>query len=494
MASFTDEEIKLDQLQIKLDNPRHEKKDQYPAAMKELVDAERVVELALHIAEMGGLNPMDRIGVVRDDGSPNDAPTYIAAEGNRRVAALMLLDDPERLPPNVNQRSSRAKRLKKAGRSLEGLDTIRVVVFTTFDAADPWIDVMHVAGGTDGGRRRWNPTQQTRRNGETGNVDAVTLIAVASKVGLITKNEADGIAATNVQRIVSSSGRRKQLGLSGTGEDLKRFIAWDAFRVGLDKLMRDQIDRLSEHNSRALNNADKLNNYVASLVRAMGAPEPLPKGEIRPLAPNKAERETAANDGEDDDEEFGGECGDKNTSTNGGNASGKNGDDAGNATEDDTSDGVNDDTDADGLPNSQRGGAIEKSTLLGNAIVELDDANLTQLYGSITRVSARKHPVLVCIGCSTLIELLFKKSGWDEKGKIVDRIMALPEVRARYDTRALGSVGDILKGLRGRANLSKHNAGRGGVYGDALIQDMETLNEVFTAVAELAVEKKRYET
>lgn len=493
MVGARDEEISPDQLQIKLDNPRHEKKDEYPAAMKELVDSERVVELAATIAEMGGLNPMDRIGVVRDEGSPGDAPTYIAAEGNRRVAALMLLDDPERLPPNVNQRAARVRRLEQASRTLGGLDTVQVVVFPSFEAADPWVDLMHVANGTDGGRRRWNPTQQARRNGETGNTDAVLLIAAARKADVIAADEASRIAATNVQRIVSSNARRGQLGLVGTGENLRRTLAWDAFRVGLEKLMRDQIDCPGEHNSRALNTADKLNAYVATVVRAMGAPAPLPDRETRPLSPIKSERKAANGSG-----------GDPDGSTDRGPHSGPGGNTDGNGP---GADGFGEGApDRDGTPNNgsdesgqddrqrssnvPRGGVIAKSAVLESAIAALGDANLVELYGSITTVSARQHPVIVCIGCSTLLELLFRLAGWDGTGALTKKLMAKSEVRKRYDTAAIGHITSVLSALRGRASLSKHDARLGGVHGETLIKDMVTLEGVFTAVADLAVARK----
>ncbi|WP_299653562.1 hypothetical protein [uncultured Jannaschia sp.] len=475
-----DAEIELDRLLIKLDNPRHERKANAAAAMKELIENERVVELALDIAKMGGVNPLDLIGVVRDRGSPKDDPTYIAAEGNRRVAALLLLDDPERMPANVTQRASRIRRLRSAAKALGPIGSVKVVIFPSFESADPWIDRMHVASGADGARRRWNPTQQARRNGETSNVEAVELIATARKTGVITPAEADIIAPTNVTRIVSSAARRTQIGLTGSGSELRRTLPWDVFCIGLEKLMRDQLDEPAKHNSRALHNADRLNAYVATIVRALGAPAPLPNGESRTLMPTKAERDEAAQSG---DEEDGTEAEEDVPKATGGDEAG--GEDAagGSGAGSENLDNGR----GKGDNNAPRGGTVAKDEALERAIAALDNPSMSELYGSITTVSANQHSALVCIGCSTLLEHLLKATGWDGKGKIVDRVMGLPEVKARYEPASLGSISSILGGLRARANLGKHDSKTGGVHGGALIKDMATLSGVFAAVAEVAV-------
>lgn len=480
MIETTDAKIELGQLQIKLDNPRHSRKADVAAALKELVENERVVELAQDIAKIGGINPMDRIGVVRDAGSPDDYPIFVAAEGNRRVAALMLLDDPERMPPNIKQRAARVRRLRRASDDLGEIGTIRVVVFPTFDDVDPWIDRMHVASGAEGARKRWNATQQARRNGETSNVEAVELIAAARKAKIVTQEEADAIKPTNVTRIVSSAARRTQIGLIGAGTELRRTLPWDVFRIGLHKLMRDQVERLGEHNSRALHNAEKLRDYVGKIVREMGAPEPLPNGETRPLTQTKAERSGQGPSGQDDQGE------DENANDDGDD------DDMGSdrSNPGPSSSGA-DNGRGKGDNNAPRGGVVGKSDALERTITALENTSLSELYTSITTVSARQHAVLVCIGCSTLLELLFKAAGWDEKGKIVDRLMGLDEVKAKYGSRSLSSISDLLRGLRARANLAKHDSQTGGVHGDALIKDMATLNDVFLAVAEVAVARKR---
>lgn len=487
MAKTEDAEVDLGQLQLKLDNPRHEEKEDVPAALRELVEEEKVIELAIDIAKAGGLNPLDRIGVVRDAGSPADNPTFVAAEGNRRVAALMLLDDPERLPFDVTRRTSRLKRLRDAGEKLGDVGPVRVVVFPDFASANPWIDRMHVATGADGARKRWNPTQQARRNGETGNLDAVRLVGTARETGIITELEAGRIAATNVQRVVSSSARRGLLGLAGTGSELRRAVPWDPFRVGLEKLMRDQLDHPRNHDSRALNTADKLNEYARAVSRAMGAPEALPDGEVRPLGPTKAERGEVE---EPEDSPPPPEPSDTSASP----SDTPSGDTQPASTNPEpaeagqrTGPGIGDNL----PPSARQGGVVAELPALKAAITSLDNPNLIELYRSITTVSARQHPVLVCIGCSTLLELLTQATGWEGNNKkLVDQVVGMPEVKARYSAGSLGSISDLLRGLRGRANLGKHDANTGGVHGDALIKDMATLTGVFLALAEAAVEKR----
>lgn len=96
MADFgSARDIPLDRLQLNLANPRHDEVEGRDEAMIELLANEQVLELARDIASVGGINPLERLGVFPLEGTEGEGePFYAAAEGNRRLTALLLLEDP----------------------------------------------------------------------------------------------------------------------------------------------------------------------------------------------------------------------------------------------------------------------------------------------------------------------------------------------------------------------------------------------------------------
>ena len=84
--------LSIDQVFIDYKNPRYlYKVDDDIKAIDKLCQEENVYELAKDISAVG-LNPMDIFGVTQQ----ND--NYIVVEGNRRLCAIKLLDDPELSP------------------------------------------------------------------------------------------------------------------------------------------------------------------------------------------------------------------------------------------------------------------------------------------------------------------------------------------------------------------------------------------------------------
>lgn len=102
--SLPDEKItmKIGQLCIAPDNPRHEEVDGEMEAIRELCRTENIEVLARDI-QLHGLSPAERLIVmaVDEDRDDPEREQYFVAEGNRRVCALKLLHDPELAPPSI---------------------------------------------------------------------------------------------------------------------------------------------------------------------------------------------------------------------------------------------------------------------------------------------------------------------------------------------------------------------------------------------------------
>lgn len=203
--------IEVDLLDLDLENPRHGKVNTPEAAIAHLIEKERVIELAVDIAKKGGTNPMDLLGVFRRKNF-SKSPVYISAEGNRRVCALMLLHDPEKIPKGVLHRPKKIKALEAAIARNPLPKTVNCIVFPSKKAAMPWIELMHIADQDGRARRRWNAEQQHNAIGGGRNADAMQILDRAEAFGLIEKAERD-LKLTTVQRYLSNPEMRKSLGI-----------------------------------------------------------------------------------------------------------------------------------------------------------------------------------------------------------------------------------------------------------------------------------------
>lgn len=85
--------VSINQIHLYEDNPRHKPVRDQPAAIAHLCRSEQVLALAQDIARIG-LNPLELFALVPE----RDGKSYYVAEGNRRLCALLLLNDPDRAP------------------------------------------------------------------------------------------------------------------------------------------------------------------------------------------------------------------------------------------------------------------------------------------------------------------------------------------------------------------------------------------------------------
>lgn len=190
------------------ENPRHEPKRNQEDIIEYLLADEQVYNLARHIS-VNGLNPLELIAVFRDaDGN------LIAAEGNRRVCALQLLNDPERAP---SDQRPRFKRLSANGNFPEKL---LVAKFDNYEEARPWLQVLH-DGEQDGiGRRQWR-AEQKARNTEKASRHTLTLrlIDYALNNGLLKREDKANLDLTTMTRYLENPQVREAMGIITKSKD-----------------------------------------------------------------------------------------------------------------------------------------------------------------------------------------------------------------------------------------------------------------------------------
>jgi hypothetical protein len=111
---------------------------------------------------MGGVSPGEPIWVTRDE---ENAGKYIVLEGNRRVCALMLLDNPAIADGTVVERPFRELSKRYASNPIRELEAR---IFASRQDAWPWQLRRHLRPGSGVGLERWAVLAQARANSAMG--------------------------------------------------------------------------------------------------------------------------------------------------------------------------------------------------------------------------------------------------------------------------------------------------------------------------------------
>ncbi len=150
--------IQLSSIRLDPENPRHDPITDERKIIEHLLKDEQVKNLASHIAKYG-INPLEVPGVIKSDDK-----NYIVVEGNRRVCALKLLNDPE-LAPN-SEKSYFERLLRNTGSDIE--TRTPCYVFNDLQDADVWLRIKHGGAQSGAGTKKWDAPEKARYNAKMG--------------------------------------------------------------------------------------------------------------------------------------------------------------------------------------------------------------------------------------------------------------------------------------------------------------------------------------
>ncbi|EXI61609.1 hypothetical protein MHD_04485 [Mannheimia granulomatis] len=196
--------LKITSLYLDAKNPRHIPIENQKEIIKHMIEKEKVRELAKDIAEKGMTNPLDLIGVVAENGK------RIVLEGNRRICALKLLNNPS-LAPKKHQ-----KYFEKLQHQMLGpIQAVTVYQFATRPEATPWLSTLHTASSSTS-RKAWSPEQKTRFeqgvNGNPSHAAALTVLDFSLENNLISPEQSQKVITT-ITRMLSSPEVREAFGI-----------------------------------------------------------------------------------------------------------------------------------------------------------------------------------------------------------------------------------------------------------------------------------------
>ena len=256
--------IEVDRIFLYEENPRHERIESEPEIIEYLCKDEQVFNLARSISE-AGLNPLALLGVVQIPGSGAAATkkSYQSWEGNRRLCAIKLLNDPDLAPPHLRKDFARIA----SESDHVPIKKITCVAFDNHDDLKFWMGIIHNGAQAGVGRSDWDTQQKERFFGSGRNRVALAVLDAAESMGLITKEEREG-KITTVQRFLGREMVKDAIGIDASNpDDVTYNRPLEDFQRRLGTFindLREAVRVTSRHNQ------TQIDAYGRKLARASG--------------------------------------------------------------------------------------------------------------------------------------------------------------------------------------------------------------------------------
>jgi len=202
-------------LLLYLDNPRFDPVDHQLEAINAMVSDQqgKLVALARHIA-IHGLNPTAPVLVKPYD---NDGKQWVVREGNRRITALKLMNEPSLVPSDVPKLKLEFQRLNSLI-DIKLLQNIPCVVLEDENQINEWVGLAHTGENNGVGTVGWNAQQTSRFRAIVGKSDMrlafLDELRLSETVPQSLKDKIGSIRKTNFDRLMDDPDVREFLGVS----------------------------------------------------------------------------------------------------------------------------------------------------------------------------------------------------------------------------------------------------------------------------------------
>ena len=262
-------ELSIDELLLDLDNPRLGSASSQSEALASIVrlNPGHFANLMGSIRD-DGLDPGDSLYVIRSE----DGQDFVVLEGNRRLAALVVLSNPDFLA-GTDLSAAMKKRLVReaAGFKRSDVEPIRCVRFDHREEANDWIRRRHTGTAGGEGRITWKPLEIQKFSGDYTTIDVIDFVGrnagYSNQEWEKMRSGLGGGKSTNLTRLLESAAGQSHFGIK-VEADLSRKTPilgvepkW-AVRA-LKRIVEDIVK--GEVNSRRLNRASDIEKYFINL-------------------------------------------------------------------------------------------------------------------------------------------------------------------------------------------------------------------------------------
>lgn len=231
--------IPLNSLLIDTNNPRLEEMlENQPEAIRAVAanQGPKLVVLAKDIVEHG-LNPSESLIVTRMEGDPQH---YVVLEGNRRVAALKILENPELVSGAVED--SIVNRFKKLSAQYQDpIDELPCVIVDGRSEAYHWIELRHTGENEGAGIVRWGAAETARFRQRSGQkAPHLQVLDFLEQRVDISRETRQKVPVTSLKRLLSNPYVRTKLGIDVRSGTVRTRVADDSeVAKGLKRVIED---------------------------------------------------------------------------------------------------------------------------------------------------------------------------------------------------------------------------------------------------------------
>lgn len=262
-------ELEVDDLLLDLENPRTGTVEGQAAALEAVVRLNpQNFRNMMQSIKANDLDPGDSFYIIADDENEND---YVVVDGNRRLAALKLLNNLDLLD-GTKLGDSTKKRLREAAAEFVPIEPISCVLFENRSDANEWIERRHGKGLEGEGRISWGTLESDRFQKDRTVLDVI---------GFVERNSTfDEPEWQRIKKSVEKSPTTlRRFLVSKAGKQYLGFVERDAdggpaFRKNskyiltvLSQIFSDMD--AGEITSRTYNKASEISDYFTSLPKEM---------------------------------------------------------------------------------------------------------------------------------------------------------------------------------------------------------------------------------
>lgn len=206
---FENLSLNVQELFLDLNNPRFPSvPDNERGAIMQMIELQddKLSKLAKDIAEHG-IDPSEKLIIFRDE----ENQSYTVLEGNRRLTALKLLNEPDLI--SNNKIVDKIKLIAKTANFIP--DVVECVCFNNQEDADHWIKLKHT-GYNDGiGRVSWTKIESDRYLASHGDVSfSNQLISFIKNQNILPQSDIRKLKLTNLSRLLQDPSMRERLGIN----------------------------------------------------------------------------------------------------------------------------------------------------------------------------------------------------------------------------------------------------------------------------------------
>lgn len=188
----------------------------------------KLIKLASDIQQFG-LNPAELPIVMAADGNHG---RYIVLEGNRRLTAVRVLENPELIADVVSKQVLSAVRKLSQQYQNDPIQSIACEVVTSRDDAAHWIELRHTGEQGGAGLVKWGSEESNRYKTRTGKPEIhLQALDYLESRGAITAAERAKVPATSLRRLLGTPEFRNRIGVEVQNGSL--MLLADAKKVAL---------------------------------------------------------------------------------------------------------------------------------------------------------------------------------------------------------------------------------------------------------------------